>query len=483
MQVSHQKAKRDIRFKAIDVKKNVLALTIGFLTLLRCGSVAQQPFQKPNIIIIYTDDMGIGDTSYTGGEVIPTPNIDKMAEEGKVFTQYYTPAPVCSPSRVGIFTGTYHIRWNINTFLSKIKWNLKTEQSDYLVTEAPNMAKTLKKAGYTTAHFGKWHMGGGRDVKAPTLDQYGFDDFISTWESPNPDPLLTSGNWIWKPGDSIKRWERTKYFVDHTLRFLEENPDQPCFINLWPDDVHTPWIPDESYQEGQRRKKANKLPPLKTVMSDYDKEIGRLLNELKKRGIAENTLVIFTSDNGPSPSFERLRTNGLRGIKNSIYEGGVNMPFIAWWPGTIKAGQIDNQSQIASIDLLPTLASITEVNISDHIIDGENISAALLGEMAYERAEDLYLEYGRNSQFNFPKDSMDVSPHLAIRSNQWKLLTTVDGTRLELYDLSKDSKEGLNLADQNPDVAKKLRDKLLVWFKETDKSKVSNIRSLGLKLK
>ena len=464
--------------KMINIRKIFLILLTFFF--LGCQNMQNDVYKKPNIIIIYTDDMGIGDASYTGGDiVIPTPNIDQMAKEGKVFTQYYTPAPVCSPSRVGVFTGTYHIRWNINTFLSSVKWNKKTGQSDYLVTKAPNMAKVFKKAGYKTAHYGKWHMGGGRDVKAPTLDQYGFDDFVSTWESPNPDPLLTSSNWIWKPEDSIKRWERTKYFVDHTLEFLKKNPDQPCFINLWPDDVHTPWVPSEQSQENWKEK-GFQLPPLKLVMEDYDKEIGRLLRSLKEMEIAENTLVIFTSDNGPAPSFERLRTNGLRGIKNSIYEGGVKMPFIVWWPGTIIGGQKDDKSIIASIDLLPTLASITGADINAQLVDGEDFSSTLIGSTPFNRNKNLYLEYGRNPDFNFPKDFIDKSPHLAVRSGKWKLLTNTDGSQMELYDLATDPNESDDISNQNLEFANDLKKEIINWYNETDRSETDDIRSLHL---
>lgn len=446
-----------------------------------CQPEKEEP-RKPNVIILYTDDMGIGDASYTGGEVTPTPHIDKMANDGKIFTQYYTPAPVCSPSRVGVFTGTYHIRWNINTFLSFVKWNKKTEQSDYFVPEAPNMARMFRQAGYKTAHYGKWHMGGGRDVESPTLDQYGFDDFRSTWESPNPDPLLTSGNWIWRPGDSVKRWNRTAYFVDQTLTFLRENPDKPCFINLWPDDVHTPWVPNQNIQNDGEKDWFN-LPPLKLVMVEYDRQVGRLLDGLKELGLEEKTLVIFTSDNGPSPSFQRLRTNGLRGVKNSIYEGGVNMPFIAWWPGTIEGGQTDNKSVIASIDLLPSLAGLIGYDLKQQLVDGENILSALLGSEKYTRKNDLYFEYGRNPTFNFPIDSMDKSPHLAVRNGQWKLLATSDGSIAELYDLAIDPTESKSVADQHPQHTAKLTSQLLSWYKATDKSEVSDIRSIHISSK
>lgn len=453
--------------------KNITKL---FLVLMMSpvliGFCVTKAAEKPNIIIIYTDDMGIGDMSCSGGKVEKTPNIDKLAAEGKMFTNYYTTAPVCSPSRVGVTTGMYHIRWNINTFLNSKKFNANCEQSNYLNKNAPTIARALHNAGYTTAHFGKWHMGGGRDVKnAPSIAEYGFDAFNSTYESPNPDPLLTSSNWIWAPGDSIKRWERTAYFVDKTLRFLEKN-DGPCFINLWPDDVHTPWVPDEPSQEAWKQAGFT-LPKLQPVMKDFDIQIGRLMEGLKAMGKDKNTLVIFTSDNGPSPSFERLRTNNLRGTKNSIYEGGILMPFIVHWPSKVKAGQVDSTSILASIDLFPTLCKIAGAKTPENYqLDGEDVSKTFTSDKSYQRKNDLFFEYGRNSYYNYPKGE-DRSLQLAVRRNNWKLFTNTDGSLVELYDLATDPTESKNVANENSALVKELKTKLLAWFRENDKAFLS----------
>ena len=176
---------------------------------------AQTQTQRPNIIIMNIDDMGYSDPSCFGGDYVNTTNIDRLASEGLSLTQFYTACPISSPSRVGLTTGMYPTRWGINTFLQERVNNAKNEQNDFLTDRAPSMARALKNSGYATGHFGKWHMGGGRDVKnAPSILNYGFDEYVSTWESPDPDPLITSGNWIWQPTDSIKRWNRTAYFVD-----------------------------------------------------------------------------------------------------------------------------------------------------------------------------------------------------------------------------------------------------------------------------
>src|SRR5687767_13192383 len=207
--------------------------------------VSAQKQQRPNIIFILTDDMGFGDIGCFNG-TYKTPNIDRMAAEGRKFTSYYSASPICSPSRVGFLTGMHPAKWNITSFLQKKADNRLCEQADYLHPSAPSLARLLKDNGYATAHFGKWHMGGGRDVDdAPSIKQYGFDEWSSTWESPDPDPLLTATDWIWSDKDSIKRWNRTSYWVNKTLAFMQKHKGQPCFINLWPDDVHTPWVPGD----------------------------------------------------------------------------------------------------------------------------------------------------------------------------------------------------------------------------------------------
>jgi arylsulfatase A-like enzyme len=299
---------------------------LGMFILVPIQSNLAQNVEKPHIIIIYTDDMGIGGLSCYNSGWIQTPNIDKLATGGLKFNNYYSASPVCSPSRPAITTGIFPTELGINTFLSSRKSNAETEQFDFLDPSYPSMARVLKGIGYKTSHIGKWHMGGGRDVDdAPQITEYGFDEYVTTYEGPDPDPLITASDWIWSKEDSIKRWDRTRYFVDKALDFLSRNGDSPCFVNFWPDDMHDPWIPSKEFYGRKTWKSKETFVP---VLKEYDKQIGRLMEGLKKLGMFENTLVIFTSDNGAYPTFDQIRTNSQRGAKNSLFEGGSECPLL-----------------------------------------------------------------------------------------------------------------------------------------------------------
>jgi arylsulfatase A-like enzyme len=449
-----------------------ILLAAGLILFLN-QAVQSQTQTKPNIIIILTDDMGFSDIGCFGGNFVPTPNIDRMAKSGLKLTSYYSAAPICSPSRAGLLTGMYPGRWNFSTYLDNKKHNKDAEQADYLDTAAPTMAKIFKNAGYATGHFGKWHMGGGRDVtNAPGFEKYGYDEHISTYESPEPDPLITATNWIWSDKDSIKRWDRTKYFVDKTLDFMRKHKGQPCFINLWPDDVHTPWVPrKEKEYTGQYPKNPQEEAAFKLVLQEYDVQIGRLLDGLKKMGMDKNTIVIFTSDNGPLPSFKGSRTAGLRGSKLSLYEGGIRMPFIISWPGHIPAGKADGSSEVNALDLMPSLTKMAGVKLpKGYTGDGVDRSLVLLGKPS-SRAKDMYWEYGRNNiAFKYP-NARDKSPSLAIRSGEWKLLMNHDGSGEQLFNISKDKNETTDLAAAQPAMVKELKDKLSDWWAALPKLK------------
>ncbi len=411
--------------------------------------------EKPNIIFFLADDLGPGDVGPYGGKIAPTPNLDRLANGGTKFTQFYQAAPICSPSRCGLITGSFPSRWNITSYLQTRKGNRECEQADYLDAKAPSLPRILKESGYATAHIGKWHLGGGRDVKdMPLFADYGYDEGVGTWESPQPHPDITATNWIWSPQDKVKRWERTGFFVDKTLDFMARHKDKPCFINLWPDDVHTPWVPgddDGALPKGDTRGK------LARVVIENDKQIGRLMDNLPP-----NTLLIYASDNGPLPTFKGERATGLRGSKLSLYEGGTRLPFIAYWPGHVPAGKTDDTTLLCGVDMLPTLSAMAGAKVPQVPFDGENLSAALLGT-SQTRTKPLFWEYGRNNaSFAYPQ-GRDRSPNVAMREGNWKILINADGSGAELYDLKNDANEETNLATQQPDIAKRMSAAASAW--------------------
>jgi arylsulfatase A-like enzyme len=446
-------------------------MTFGFLAALLIGLAAANPSpvdapKRPHVIFILADDLGPGDLGFSGGTLAATPNLDALAKDGIRFTRYYSAAPICSPSRCGLITGNFPARWKLTSYLQTRAGNRGCEQADFLDPVAPSLPRALHASGYRTAHFGKWHLGGGRDVKdAPRFTAYGYDEHAGTWESPEPHPDITAANAIWSDKDNVKRWERTAFYVDKTLDFLRRQEGRPCFVNLWLDDPHTPWVPAASAGKG-----ASTAGNLKAVIEEMDRQIGRLRAGLKSLGIERDTLLIFTSDNGPLPTLDGRRSGGLRGSKLSLYEGGIRLPFLAVWPGRIPAGAVDETTVFSAVDVFPTVCKLAGAAIPANARpDGEDRSPALLGAPQADRARPLFWEYGRNNvAFDYPTPRNgarpgDRSPNLAVRDGRWKLLVYVDGSDAELYDVAADTTETRNLAADHPDLVKSLARKALDW--------------------
>ncbi len=416
----------------------------------------------PNVVIVLADDFGWGDPGCFGGTIAPTPRLDRMASEGVRFTQAYVASPICSPSRCGLITGQAPARWRITSYLQTRAGNRACEMADFLDPSAPSLPRLLKNQGYATAHIGKWHLGGGRDVdNPPKFAAYGYDLGFGTWESPEPHPDLTASDWIWSDQDPVKRWNRTAWMVDQTLAFLKAHPERPCFVNLWLDDTHTPWVPSA---EEQARKQPNSRRAFQPVLEEMDRQIGRLLDALKSAH-PKPTLVLFLGDNGPLPTFDRARAGGLRGSKLSLYEGGIRVPCIAWGPGLVQPGVTNQATVLSSLDFLPSLLKIAGGTLPDAIQpDGQDLSQALLGQDVPHRSQPLFWEYGRNAtSFAYPRVPGDRSPNLAIREGDWKLLVRSDGTGAELYDLKTDPNETTNRAGAEPERTARLVAQVLAW--------------------
>jgi arylsulfatase A-like enzyme len=423
---------------------------------------------RPNVIVILVDDFGWGDIGCYGNTLVKTPHLDQMAKEGTSFKQFYAASPICSPSRCGLLTGQSPARWRITSYLQKREGNRACEMADFLDPAAPTMPRVLHDAGYATAHIGKWHLGGGRDVdNAPKFAAYGYDRGLGTWESPEPHPDLTSTDWIWAKSDKVPRHERTAWMIDQTLAFMKDNPSKPCFVNLWLDDTHTPYVPsDEQLAEVPGYAKRPELKKYVAVMTELDRQIGRLLAELRARKLDDQTLVILYGDNGALPTFEQVRVGGLRGSKLSLYEGGIRVPCLAWGPGHVAAGKVDESTVLTAFDLLPSLSKICHAALpKDYASDGEDLSLALLGQPT-PRQRPIFWEYGRNDKsFAYPKDAKHRSPTLAMREGDWKLLVNADGSGAELYNLAKDRNEEKNQAGEQPERVRTMTNAILAWKK------------------
>jgi arylsulfatase A-like enzyme len=428
--------------------------------------------RKPNVIMIYTDDLGYGDISSFAGKPlqVKTPNIDRFATEGTKFTRFYVSMPICSPSRASVMSGMHAPETGLTTFLQTRKGNAQADQNDYLDPALAFLPKTFKAAGYATAHVGKWHLGGGRDVNnAPSISKYGYDQFWSTWESPQPDPKLgAKASWDKsKPASQLDRSKTTAYMVDLTLDFLKRHNSEPCFITLWPEDVHSPFNPSDEMlkKHGGAADKDESLENFLGVLEEYDRQVGRLLEGIKAQGAEQNTIVFFSGDNGPNPDYKGLRTDGLRGKKATLYEGGIREPFIIRWPGHVPAGKQDTTTMMSTIDLLPTLAALTGIGIVPEAAgkyDGEDMSKAVLGT-PQKRQKPLMYEFGRIRPAVARNPGR--SPQLAIQDGDFKLLVNRDGSDTELYNLAADPTETTNIADQNTSIVQKLSKAVLDWSK------------------
>lgn len=465
------------------MRSTVKASALLCLLLLLTGTVArgQTPATAegpPNIVVVFVDDMGYGDLGVTGNRKVPTPNMDRLAQEGVRFTDFYVNAPVCSPSRVALTTGSYAFRWGIHSFIDSHKRNAARGMVDWLDPAAATLPRALHQAGYATGHFGKWHMGGGRDVgNAPLITEYGFDESVTQFEGLGERYLWHEGHTLSEQSEKLGRGEThwtdksqtTRHYVDHAIDFIRRHRDGPFYLNLWPDDVHTDHLPMATVAakyDGIARDEAEK--DFFGVLDELDWQLGRLFNELDRLGIADETIVLLTGDNGPtdSPRFYRDgglppgSTAGFRGRKLSLYEGGIREPLLVRWPGHIPAGRVDTTTVIASIDLVPTLARLAGTSMpASAQIDGEDLGRAFFGQPV-QRENPLYWFYINNPT---PSQPAYRSPDNAIRDGKWKLLAAWDGSGAELYDLDADPHETTNVAASHPEIAERLSRVLRGW--------------------
>jgi arylsulfatase A-like enzyme len=448
-------------------------LQIVLLALWSCDSFAraagaERADRRPNIVFIFVDDMGYADPSCFGNPMVNTPHMDRLAVEGIRLTNFYSNSPICSPSRVAVTTGQYPGRWKIHSYLATREANRKRRMAHYLALSAPTVAKSLKAAGYATAHFGKWHMGGGRDVDdAPEPSAYGFDEHLVNFEGMGPriDQQQTPKH----------KW--TEIYVDRAIDFIRRNQDTPFFLRLFPNDVHDRHEPaTESVGQWTAVTEDPTWQRFFAVLEEMDRQIGRLVVQIDSLGLAEQTLILLTSDNGPTdwPSYYRDQeivhppgfTGSFFGRKWSLYEGGIRMPLIARWKGRIASGATNSQSIVAGIDLPVIFRNLAGVPVAaSEMLDGIDMTAALLGQ-PIQRPRPIFWQYGKPFARLMPGNPRYISPSLAMRDGRWKLLMNPDGSEMQLFDVVADVGETNNLADDQPQIVERMRALLLEWYRE-----------------
>ncbi|MEK9818792.1 MAG: sulfatase [Pseudomonadales bacterium] len=408
--------------------------------LLLGGGAWAAPSAKPNIVILFIDDMGYGDIGPFGNTVNQTPHLDRMAEEGMVLTDFYVANTACTPSRAALLTGTYAHRIGMDG--GKLKVTFPGDSRGLNPNEI-TLAEMLRENGYATGCFGKWHLGD--QPQFMPLAQ-GFDTYFGIPYSNDMWPLHTSKNPITKRKyeplpvmrqdqavahveDGVDQSLLAEVFTDEAIAFIKKNQKKPFFCYIPHAHVHKP---RHARPEYLKRAEGNVN---RAHVEEVDDSVGRVLQTLKDLKLHQNTLVIFTSDNGPASGMSSGPLRGMKGGKK--YEGHMRVPTLAWWPDTIPAGRISKEIGVTT-DLLPTLATLTQSQVpTDRIIDGKDISDILLGKKYAQSPRQLH--YYENE---------------GIRKGDWKLVKK--GSRSELYDLSKDLGEKKDLSGSHPELVKEL---------------------------
>jgi len=453
---------------------------------------------SPNIVIIFMDDLGYGDISNFGAINYKTPNIDRMANQGMLFTNFYSAQAVCSASRAGLLTGTYPNRIGISGAL--MPYSKKGLHKDEIT-----IAEMLRDEGYATGIFGKWHLG---HQKKFLPNNHGFDTYLGIPYSNDMWPVDFDGNQIsdtssWKKKTYpqlplIQDFEKVKeiktledqsilttLYTEKSVEFINNNKDRPFFLYLPHSMPHVPIAVSEKFLGKSKQGLYGDL------MMEIDWSVGEIIKSIESNNLSENTLIIFTSDNGPWLNFGNHAgsTGGLREGKGTSFEGGQRVPTVMMWDGVIPKGKIANQLS-STIDILPTIAHIAGGSLPEHKIDGVNIFDVLKGTDKEPR-NHFYYYYGNNNLEAVRKDNWKLLlPH---SSRSYKgVLPKNDGhggpysrieTGLELYNLRRDPGEEYDVIKLYPDIAKELLD--LAEIARTDMGdnltgrKGSNIRKSG----
>ena len=415
-------------------------VAVGFL----CSSVATAA-DRPNIIFIFADDWGWGDLGCHGHPYLKTPHLDQLAAEGTEFRQFTVASGVCSPSRAAVLTGHFPARHSIHGHFATVESHRKRGMPDWLDPDVVLLPRLLQQAGYATAHFGKWHLTNIMVPDAPRPDEYGFDQY-GAFNCSGPQMPVH---------DDVKR----------SIAFIKKcrAEKKPFFLNLWIHEPHTPHYPQPKYLQQFAHLEKEPQRIYAAVLAHADARIGELLATLDELELKDNTLVVFSSDNGPENTGTRRSiddestgpglgtfasvgtTGGHRGRKRSLLQGGIGVPFIVRWPGKTAKGNIDDTTPITAVDLLPTFCAIAGAQLpGDYVPDGVDQSAALLGKPSSTREKPIFWQWRYSSKRG------DNWPALAVRDGEWKMLQGADPEHTELFRFPKDRLERNDLRRDNP---------------------------------
>jgi arylsulfatase A-like enzyme len=445
---------------------------LGFLCVWYSPLWAQ-PSGKPNIILILTDDQGYGDVGFQGNTIVRTPHLDRLSEQSTRFENFYT-SPVCSPTRASLLTGRYSFRTGIRDTYAA---------GSIMASEEITLAELLADAGYATGIYGKWHLG---DYESYRPSDQGFQH-----------SLVHRGGGVGQPGDYISNWQKkdssyfdpvlfhnnqpvqtkgycSDVFTDGAIEFVTQNRENPFFLYLAFNAPHTPLqVPQKYYDlykevdfdkagiaySSLTEKEREEARRVYAMVSNIDDNIGRLWNTLRSLKLDQNTVLVFLSDNGNE---QRRYNGGLRGLKQSVYEGGIRVPAFAYYPKIFRPGHLVH-TPLAHIDLAPTLLEIAGVKTPvSYKPDGKSFVALARKKGQHEEIRTLF--------FNWNRGYPEPYRNSAVRRGAYKLVAQdADGTRLasfELYNLHKDPYETHNLITTQPEIATELKSELDNWYAE-----------------
>jgi arylsulfatase A-like enzyme len=417
-------------------------MALGTLILTFGATAAIQAAEKPNIVIFYGDDLGWGELGCQGNTDIPTPHIDSIAANGVRFTQGYVAATYCSPSRAGLMTGKYPTRFGH-------EFNSVASKNSGMSLKETTIANRLKGLGYVTTCIGKWHLGGGPEYR-PT--QRGFDEFYGTLANTpffHPTQFIDSrvSNEIQKIED--KEFYTTDAYADRAVAWLEEHKGEAKFLYLPFNAQHAPLEAPQQYLDRFPKIEDKKRKLFAAMLSAMDDAVGRVLTKIRDLGQEDNTLVFYIADNGGPTQSTTSQNGGLRGFKQTTFEGGPRVPFLMQWKGTIIGGQTYT-NPVINLDVLPTVLTAAGGQVDpEWKLDGVDLLPYLTGVNSARPHETLYWRF---------------SPQWAVRKGDLKLVQSNGGSgKPELYDLSQDASESKDLAGQMPDKVKELQALYDTW--------------------